>query len=107
MPDWGRVLKDQKRAVELPQEKISSHSTVLRALGGLGVDLMASGDWKARLTPLEDIEWSKKNSEWDNICIVANSVASKRQATKAFIKAKLGISLTDGENNSITVKAAA
>jgi len=107
MPDWGKVLKGQKLAIELRQEKISSHSTVLRALGGLGVDLMASGDWKARLTPLEEIDWSKKNSEWENICIVANSVVSNRQArqaTKAFIKSKLGINLTDGEKNSITPK---
>ena len=107
MPDWGKVLKGQTLAVELRQGKISSHSTVLRALGGLGVDLMASGDWKARLTPLEEIDWSKKNKEWDNICIVANSVVSNRQAraaTKAFIKSKLGIALTDGEKNAITPK---
>jgi len=107
MPDWGKVLKGQTLAVELRQGKISSHSTVLRALGGLGVDLMASGDWKARLTPLEEIDWSKKNKEWDNICIVANSVVSNRQAraaTKAFIKSKLGISLTDGEKNAMTPK---
>ncbi len=68
---------------------------------------MASGDWKARLTPLEEIDWSKKNKEWDNICIVANSVVSNRQAraaTKAFIKSKLGIALTDGEKNAMTPK---
>ena len=108
MPDWGKVLGGQKLAVELRQEKISSHSTVLRALGGLGVDLMASGDWKERLTPLESIDWSKKNPEWDNVCIVANSVVSNRQAraaTKAFIKAKLGVVLSDGEQRSL-VRAA-
>jgi DNA sulfur modification protein DndB len=104
MPDWGKVLAGQKLAVELRQEKISSHSTVLRALGGLGVDLMVSEDWKGRLTPLEQIDWSKKNPEWENICIVANSVVSNRQAraaTKAFIKSKLGIALSDGETNSV------
>lgn len=105
MPDWGKVLNGQKLAIELRQEKISSHSTVLRALGGLGVDLLAAEDWKARLTPLEDIDWSKKNPEWENICIVANSVVSNRQAraaTKAFIKSKLGVELSDGEKNSLS-----
>jgi len=61
---------------------------------------MASENWKARLTPLEKINWSKKNPEWDNVCIVANSAVSDwrlRAATKAFIKAKLGIALSDGE----------
>jgi DNA sulfur modification protein DndB len=104
MPDWTKVLSGRKKAMELRQEKISSHSTVLRALGGLGVDLMAAGDWKERLTPLESIDWSKKNPEWENICIVANSVVSNRQAraaTKAFIKSKLGIHLTDGEQRSL------
>jgi DNA sulfur modification protein DndB len=56
------------------------------------------------LTPLEQIDWSKKNPEWENICIIANSVVSNRQAraaTKSFIKAKLGLNLTDGEQRSI------
>lgn len=100
MPDWIRVLNGQKLALELRQEKISSHSTVLRALGGLGVDLLVSDEWKPRLAGLADIDWSKKNPEWDNICIIANSVVSNRQArsaTKAFIKGKLGLHLTDGE----------
>lgn len=106
MPDWDKVLTGQKLAVELRQERISSHSTVLRALGGLGVDLMGLGssDWKTHLAKLTDIDWSKKNPEWENICIIANSVVSNRQAraaTKAFIKAKLGLSLTDGEQRSL------
>ncbi len=109
MPDWSKVLQGQKLAVELRQEKISSHSTVLRALGGLGVDLMAvnSSDWKQHLKKLEDIDWSKKNPEWENICIIANSVVSNRQAraaTKAFIKSKLGLDLTDGELRSLERK---
>lgn len=104
MPDWSKVLSGQKLAIELRQEKISSHSTVLRALGGLGVDLLASSDWNAALVGLETIDWSKKNPEWENICIVANSVVSNRQAraaTKAFIKSKLGLGLTEGELRSL------
>ncbi|KJC41949.1 hypothetical protein UB31_25640 [Bradyrhizobium sp. LTSP849] len=104
MPDWTKVLSGQKLAIELRQEKISSHSTVLRALGGLGVDLLANEGWSAALSGLEGIDWSKKNSEWENVCIVANSVVSNRQAraaTKAFIKAKLGLNLTDGEQRSL------
>jgi DNA sulfur modification protein DndB len=106
MPDWTKVLNGQKLAIELRQEKIASHSTVLRALGGLGVDLMTlnSSDWKSHLAKLEGIDWFKKNPEWENICIVANSVVSNRQAraaTKAFIKFKLGLSLTDGETRSL------
>jgi hypothetical protein len=104
MPDWSVVLSGRKRAIELRQERISSHSTVLRALGGLGVDLMASAGWQSSLMPLARIDWSKKNPEWENICIVGGSVLSNRQAraaTKAFIKAKLGLDLSDAEQRSI------
>lgn len=104
MPDWEKVLKGQKTAVELRAEKISSHSTVLRALGGLGLDLTKNANWKDQLGGLKMIDWSKKNPEWENICIVANSVVSNRQAraaTKAFIKAKLGMDLTDTEKKSL------
>lgn len=109
MPDWSKVLNGHKKAIELRQEKIASHSTVLRAFGGLGVDLMKSEDWKAHLSPLEGINWSKKNPEWENICIVANSVVSNRQArvaTKAFIKSKLDIALSDSEKKMLSMRGA-
>jgi hypothetical protein len=65
---------------------------------------MKSDDWPERLVGLAAIDWSKKNPEWDNICIVANSVVSNRQAraaTKAFIKSKLGVDLTDAEKRML------
>ncbi|ONH81644.1 hypothetical protein APZ41_018740 [Roseomonas mucosa] len=108
MPDWTKVLKGQKLALELRQEKISSHSTVLRALGGLGIDLLKGPSWQDQLEALEAIDWSKKNPEWEGICVSANSVLSNRQAraaTKAFIKAKLGLSLTESEAKSLPVAA--
>ena len=108
MPDWTSVLNQHKLALELRQERISSHSTVLRALGGLGPDLLNHPEWKTKLAMLQTIDWSKKNPEWENVCIVSNSVVSNRQAraaTKAFIKAKLGLTLTDSETNSLKLAA--
>jgi len=104
MPDWAAVLSHHKEAQELRAEKISSHSTVLRALGGLGQELMKDPAWKDRLAALDDIDWSKKNKDWENVCIVANSVVSNRQAraaTKAYVKYKLGMPLSDAEYRSI------
>lgn len=108
MPDWMKVLNGQKLALELRQERISSHSTVLRALGGLGPDVINNPDWKTKLAMLQTIDWSKKNPEWENVCIVSNSVVSNRQAraaTKAFIKAKLGLTLSDSEVKSLNQSA--
>ena len=104
MPDWTSVLSHHKEAQELRAEKISSHSTVLRALGGLGMELMKDETWRERLGGLRAIDWSKKNAEWENVCIVANSVVSNRQAraaTKAYIKFKLGMPLSEAELRSI------
>jgi DNA sulfur modification protein DndB len=104
MVDWTKVLKGQKMATELRADCISSHSTVLRALGGLGAELMKSSDWKERLVALADIDWSKKNPDWQNVCIIANSVVSNRQAraaAKTYIKGRLGMDLTEAEQRSI------
>jgi DNA sulfur modification protein DndB len=109
MPDWKAVLTQYKTATDLRAEKICSHSTVLRALGGLGLELMKDPDWRKRLAALRDIDWSKRNSDWENVCIIANSVVSNRQAraaTKAYIKSKLSMELTDSEQRSIEKKAA-
>lgn len=40
MPDWNSVFTQHKTATDLRAEKITSHSTVLRALGGLGAEMM-------------------------------------------------------------------
>ena len=104
MPDWTKVFGRWKLALELRQEKISSHSTVLRALGGLGIDLIGRDDWQTQLADLEAIDWSKKNPEWQNICVAGTSVLSNRQAraaTKAFIKHKLHLTLTDAEQRML------
>ena len=109
MPDWKAVLTQHKTAIDLRAEKICSHSTVLRALGGLRLELMKSDDWATRLGALGDINWSKANADWENVCIIANSVVSNRQAraaTKAYIKSKLKMELTESEQRSIEKRAA-
>jgi len=105
MEDWSKVLRGQRTSAELRAESISAHSTVLRALGGLGSELMKDDDWRDRLTALRNIDWSKQNPDWQNVCIVAKSVVSNRQAraaTKAYIKGRLGMNLSDAEERSIS-----
>lgn len=111
IPHWLKVKDGDLRAVEFRQENISSHSVVIRALGAVGGELLkeCKDNWKHRLAALEDIDWSKKNRDWENVCIVANSVVSNRQArsaTKAYLKNKLGLPLTEAEQRSIAHAAA-
>jgi DNA sulfur modification protein DndB len=103
MPDWRKV---QSGLVPSIQEKIASHSTVLRVIGAAGADLLQlpDDDWHEKVREFEGIDWSKKNKEWENVCIIANSVVSNRQArlaTKAYIKRKLALPLSDSELRSL------
>lgn len=102
IPDWGRVKNGDLKALELRQDSISSHAVVLRALGSVGADLMRENpsNWKSHLLDLTTVNWSKKNKDWEGICIIANSVVSNRQAraaTKAYLKRHLGLDLTEAE----------
>jgi hypothetical protein len=110
IPSWGRVKNGDLKAMELRQSTISSHSVVLRAIGGIGAELLKdfSNDWKGKLLDLGTVNWSKSNHEWDNICIVAGSVVSNRQArlaTKAYLKKHMGLSLSDSEKRSLPAVA--
>jgi hypothetical protein len=66
MPDWLKIRNREIRPIELRQENISTHSVVLRALGG-GAELMASypSDWKGLLAGIRAVDWSKKNRDWE------------------------------------------
>ena len=106
MPDWWKVKNREIRPIELRQENISTHSVVLRALGGVGADILKRypAEWKARLADLASINWNKKNRDWENVCMVANSVVANRQArlaTKAYLKRKLGLPVSESEGKSI------
>ncbi len=107
IPEWGKVKSGELKALEVRQENISTHAVVLRALGAVGADLMRDepSGWKGRLLELTNVDWSKKNPEWQNVCIIANSVVSNRQArlaTKAYLKRQLGLALSETEERALT-----
>lgn len=107
MPDWTRVAKGQLQAPAVRQEKISTHSIIMRSLGGVGRLLLDHhpSDWKQRLEALRDIDWrksvgSKVNPLWDHVCITAGSVVSNRQARLAtfnVIAEHVGVGATSGD----------
>ncbi len=106
IPLWGKVKSGEIKSIDLRQEYICAHSVVLRALGSVGSDLfrLYPNDWKARLIDLNTVDWRKVNDDWENVCIVANSVVSNRQArlaTKAYLKRKLDLELTDPEKRAL------
>ena len=106
MPAWNHVKEMHKLAMELRQESLASHANIVRAIGGLGADLIREypDGWERRLSGLQAIDWRRSNSDWEGVCIVAGSISSNRQsrqATKAYIKRALGLTLTDAEKRSL------
>jgi DNA sulfur modification protein DndB len=105
--DWQRAKDGLIQPQELRQEKINTHGVVLRALGGVGAALLQyhPDDWRERLDALKEVDWRKSvgarvNPMWDNVCIVAGSVVSNRQArkaTQAVLKNQLDLPLSAQE----------
>lgn len=90
MPDWTNVTSGQLPPSAVRQEKISSHSIVLRALGKLGNILFETypESWEKPIEQLSTIDWRKSNGTtvnplWDGVCITAGSVVSNKQARQA------------------------
>jgi DNA sulfur modification protein DndB len=109
--EWAKVKNGDLKALELRQDNISSHAVVLRAIGAVGAELLEEdpAGWKGRLLDLKSVNWSKKNPEWENVCIIANSVVSNRQArlaTKAYLKTKLNLTLSDAEVRALPAQLA-
>ncbi|GHO91554.1 hypothetical protein KSF_016020 [Reticulibacter mediterranei] len=107
IPDWQKVKDGELAAPALRQEKICTHAIILRALGGVGNTLFARhpNDWDRKIQALSNLDWRKSidgqvNPLWDNVCIVAGSVVSHRQArvaTLAVLKNALDLPLGNQE----------
>lgn len=105
--DWQKIKDGTIKAPMLRQEKINTHSVVMRALGGLGRTLIEAypDNWEQKLNPLKNVDWRKSvgnkvNPQWENVCITAGSVLSNRQArvaTLAVLKGIVGLELTGQE----------
>lgn len=103
VPDWQSAKDGSVRAQALRQEKINTHGVILRALGSVGAALLQyhPDDWKGQLGVLKEVDWRKSvgsrvNPLWDNVCIVAGSVVSNRQArlaTQAVLKNQFDLPL--------------
>ncbi len=85
MTDWKKVSEGLVPAAAVRQEKISTHATVLRALGGVGriLNEYHPDQWRKHLKYLSQVDWRKSvggkvNPMWDGVCISAGSVIANR-----------------------------
>lgn len=97
------MLNKELRAKEIRNSYIVSHGTFLEAMGLIG-SYYYDKDWKEckeKLKGLDEINWSRENSEWKKRIISENGRVVKNvkavKLTSALIKKKLDIPLTKDE----------
>jgi DNA sulfur modification protein DndB len=106
LPEWSKVKNNDLKPFELRQEYIHTHAVVLWGIGAMGQTLMTlhSDDWGARLRAFRKIDWRRTNKEWQGIAMAGGDVVNRRQNrmdTASFVKWKLGLPLTPGEERSL------
>ena len=106
MPLWQQVEQGDLKPAELRQEYICTHAVALWGLGSMGRTLISShpDDWAARVAALKAIDWRRTNNEWQGVAMSGSDVVNRRQSrmdTASFLKRKLGLGLTPGEERSL------
>lgn len=102
-PSWGQVREGHMPASEVREGYIHSHGIALQALGKAGNSLLTSGknDWKSSLKALEEIDWSRKNSQlWEGRAMNLGVVQKKNSnitLTTNIIKQAYGVELSEDE----------
>ncbi len=106
MPLWGQVEAGDLKPAELRQEYINTHAVLLWALGSMGRTLISAHptDWQGKLATLKTFDWRRTNREWQGVAMSGSDVVNRRQSrmdTASFLKRKLGLALTPGEERSL------
>ena len=100
MPDWALAEKKAVSTSELRQNFIHAHGITLHALGCTGADLLSQqpNDWKKRLKQIENIDWSRSNTDiWEGRALMYGKLSKARAnvaLTTNLIKQHIGIPLS-------------
>jgi DNA sulfur modification protein DndB len=104
IPDW-QLARDRKvSAADLRRDYIHAHTLALAALARIGNTLLSHPrqDWKARLSALDKLDWSRTSGQWEGRATNAGRL-SKRNVnvtlTGNLIKKHLGLTLTAQEKD--------
>ncbi len=103
IPEWLLASTRKVTTAELRREYIHSHGLALHALGLVGSSLLKESpkDWQPRLSALETIDWSRRNSSiWEGRALVAGRVSKANNnvyLTATYLKQALGIALSDDD----------
>jgi DNA sulfur modification protein DndB len=85
------------------------HSVLLHAIGKAGAELVAQypDDWQQRLRSLENVDWSRSNTDlWEGRAMVGGHLSKSRShvlRTAILLKQIMGVHLTEGEQREAGV----
>jgi DNA sulfur modification protein DndB len=100
IPEWHLAAGRKVTTSELRREYVHSHGLALHALGLVGSALLrvSPRDWKARLSALKDIDWSRRNVKvWEGRALVAGRVSKANNnvyLTANYLKRAIGLELS-------------
>ncbi|GIH25823.1 hypothetical protein Aph01nite_41330 [Acrocarpospora phusangensis] len=107
IPDWGEVRRKALSAAEVRKQDLHTHGIALHAIGLLGNTLLHESldpeEWKPRLTPLRDVDWSRTNPEWEGRAIIGGRVSKNHQnvvLTVNHLRLQLGLELSTEEKQA-------
>lgn len=104
LPEWEQVRARQLSAQEMRRDFIHSHGIALHALGRVGNailrDSTSAAEWKRRIAPLKNVDWTRANADWEGRAIVGGRVSKSHQnvtLTVNYLRQHLGLELSPEE----------
>jgi len=105
IPEWQQAADRKVATSDLRRDCIHAHGIALRALGRLGVDLLAShpSDWKTKLAGLKKVDWSRqKTGLWEGRAMVGGRISKAHNnilLTANVLKRAVGLPLSPQEQD--------
>ena len=103
-PEWQLVFDGQISAGEVRQDYISSHGTVLHALGRVANSMLRATQphsWDDFTRAVKALDWSRQNAQlWEGRALVAGHVSKSNQSvalTASVLKKELALPLSADE----------
>ena len=102
MPDWVSAKQRKVSTFDLRTNYVHAHGVALHAIGRVGHQLVLQRPkgWPKDVARLQDIDWSKSNSDWEGRAMIGGSMSKARRnviLTSNYIKQALTLQLSDEE----------
>ena len=100
IPEWQLLVQQRVTPSELRKEYVHSHTNLLNSIGIVGHVLQNEypSNWKQKLTSLQNIDWSRSNSDWEGKLLIKGRMLKSKlgmELAANIILKKCGVALSD------------